>query len=325
MGWPEALDAQQTCAALIASTPIIEMLGQAMLPGEDKTRRELRKKFAKDFEIAREVLALAYEVHDTLCPERCRRFSHFTKATCIAGLTKLCNQYRSVHALCELGLTDDAWIVLRAMFETFLRISFLLRRSTTLRRVKGSPSWASNERLSVNKRARLLIADILSRRNKYQDDLTSIPRWRSSAAKLKPITARRLQTAQQHVSQTLIQYLGKRNMCGLSIKDMACGLGLREWYIAFYSQVSLPAHAADFDQLLEIDDANRSIEPRLYPDEETTTLPVKMAGDFLLAALESVDNRWKLGRSASIEALSRRVKDHRWDYRQGIAAGDRPT
>lgn len=296
-----------------------------MLAGEDKTRRELRKKFAKDFEIAREVLTLAYEIHDALCAERCRRFSHFTKATCIAGLTKLCNQHRSVHALCELGLTDDAWIVLRAMFETFLRISFLLRRSTALRPVQGSPSWASNERLSVNRRARLLVADILSRQHKYLDDLSSIPRWRSSAAKLKPIAARRLQMAQQHVSQRLIQHVGKRNMCGLSIKDMAFGLGLSAWYIAFYGQVSLAAHAADFDQFLEIDDANPLLVPRLYPDEDTTTLPVKMAGDFLLAALESTDSRWKLGRSASIEALSRRVKDHPWKYRQGIAAGHPPT
>jgi hypothetical protein len=296
-----------------------------MLPGEDETRRGLQKKFAEDFEIAREVLALAYEVLRTLLGEPCRRFSRFTKGTCIAGLTKLCNQYRSVHALCELGLTDDASIVLRAMFETFLRISFLLRRKTTLRCVNGLPSWASNERLSVNKRARLLVADIVSRQGKWVENLSRIRRWRPIASNLKPVVARRLQIARQQVSQTLIPYLEKRNMCGLSIKDMACGLGLGVWYSVVYSQLSLGAHAADFDQFLEIDDANRLVEPRLYPDEKTTTFPVKMAADFLLAAIESIDNRWKLGRSTSIRALSCRVKQHPWGYRQGIAPGDRPT
>jgi hypothetical protein len=286
-----------------------------MLPGEAETRRQLGKTFANDFEVAREVFTLACEVGSTLCTQPCRRFSQFTKATCIAALTKLCNQYRSVHALCELGLTDDASIVLRGMFETLLRISFLLRRSTRLRRIAGMPSWAYNVRLSVDARARLLVADILSREEKYLCELGSIPRCRRLAAKCKPLAVRRLQRARQHVSSQVTSSLGKRSMCGLSVKDMAYGLGLREWYVAFYSGVSTVVHASDLDRFLEIDHADRLIVPRLFPDEQTTTLPIKTAGVFVLAALRSIDSRWRLDYGRRIADLSRRVREHNWGFR----------
>ncbi len=117
-----------------------------MLPGEQTARRYLRRLFAEDFRLARQVLELGYKVHDSLCAEQSSKFSNVTKGICVGAYTKLCKQYRAIHALCELGLTKDAEILARATFEAFLVLLFLLRRRVRLNegkrngdRVAGMP------------------------------------------------------------------------------------------------------------------------------------------------------------------------------------------
>lgn len=259
-----------------------------MLPGEEETRRILREEYAEDFQVAREILELASRVLGSLCADEPRRFGHLAKTLCVAGFTKLCKHYRSIHALCELGLTQDAGILLRTMFEAFLRVEFLLcRKPPALGRS------APKDRLTVSFRAKLYVLEDAIRLEKYVRMLKGNAELRSHGAQLEVESGQRLTEASTLVGQGWMDWLRNRTMFGLSTADMARELGWDDWYVGLYRWESRGVHASDFEQHLASDE-HGMITPTLYPDTETTTLPIRMANELLLATSDLVNERFRL-------------------------------
>ncbi len=274
-----------------------------MLPGEQETRIELRSRYEQDFKLAADALTVAYRVHHRLCCDDHRRYSRLAKATCVGGLTKLCVQYRSIHALCELGLTYDAGILLRTMFEAFLYIEFLFCKSPP---ALGSPrAPAPNDRLTVNFRAKLYLLEDAIQRDKYVRMLIANPALRSYGDPHQAGFDRGLKEVYKAVGQDWVDWrLNRRNrtMFGLGVEEMARRLGWKDWYDAVYRAESRGVHGCDFDRFLA-NEGKGVCTPKLCPDTETTTLPIRLASDFLVAAAQLVNDRFRLGQGAVIRRL----------------------
>ena len=121
---------------------------------------------------------------------------------------------------------------------------------------------------------------------------------------LTPKSHQRLSEASNLVGQGWIDWLKKTrgNMFGLSVEAMARKLGYQDWYDGVYRFDSGGVHACDFEQFLAAEEQG-VITPTLYPDAETTTLPMRMGGEVLLAATELASERFRLSYSQRIGEL----------------------
>ena len=276
-----------------------------MLSGENGVRRCLRRKFAADFELAREILALGYCVHDTLSMKNSGKFSELTKATCVGVYTKLCKQYHSICALCELGLTDDANILVRSMFESLLVVLFLLRQKVVFKHGNRKPP---KDRLSVDFRAALYAAKQALNCQKISQAWLETPGLKRDGKKLKQRGDEQVAEARRVIGSDWIGWLKKGNMFGLSVEVMAKNLGLCKWYQSIYRLQSSGVHAADALHHLECDESMKMITPKLEPNCDSTTGPIHIATEWFVLATDLINRRFGLGHDEEIRSIMNRSR-----------------
>lgn len=274
-----------------------------MLPGELATRRQLRKHFAVDFDFARRVLDLGYEVHKTLCDEKISKFGNVAKAACVGVHTKLCKQYRAIHTLCELGLTDDAEILVRSMFESSLVVLFLLRRRVVLRDGRRLPPTPPKGGLTVKFRAKLFAADQALKEQKKVSAWLRTPGLKRHGKKLERFVNDWVDEEEKRLGAAWIRWLKRGNVFGLNIEVMARNLGLERWYAGIYRPQSSKVHASDAIDHLGWDDALAMITPKLEPDVDSTTDPLHLANVPFLMATDLINARFRLGYDDKIGAV----------------------
>lgn len=284
-----------------------------MLPGEHRARQLLRRAFSSDFALARQVLELGYRVHHDLCEEETSRFGNLAKGICVGLYTKMCKQYRSIHALCELGLTDDAEILVRTMFETCLSVLFLLRKRAILRHGKRLPPKPIGGQFSVSFRAELYTADQALQLDKRVRDWLSTTRLKRNGKRLECVATDWVDTARKAVGDDWLKWLKTGSTFGLSIEIMAKNLGMGIWYSAVYRPQSAKVHAADADQHLESDDFLPVITPKLKPNTTTTTMPLRLANILIMMAGDLINSRFRLGHDEGIRSIRKTILSRQSD------------
>jgi hypothetical protein len=281
-----------------------------MLPGEQAARQHLRQLFADDFQLAREVLELGYAVHNSLCAEHTSKFSNLTKGICVGTYTKLCKQYRSIHALCELGLTDDAQILVRATFEASLVVLFLLRHRVKLNNGRRKPPRPKGGRLSVDFRAKLYGADQAVKMYKMIQSWLTTPGLKRSGRRNQKNADEAMNAARRDVGENWVDWLRGGNILGLPIEVLSRNLGFGPWYAAVYRHQSRKVHGADAIDHLDGDETSETITPDLRPDETTTTVPLSLANQLFIRVTDLINSRFDLGHEEAIRRVGQRIITH---------------
>jgi hypothetical protein len=258
------------------------------------TRRALRTRFAVDFNFARRVLELGYEVDKSLCDEHSSKFGNEAKAVCIGVYTRLCKQYRGIHALCELGLTDDAEILVRSMFESSLVTLFLLRRRVVFRNGRRLPPTPPKGGLTVAFRVKLFVADQALKERKMVRAWLGTPGLRRKGKSLAHPVNDRVATEEKRLGSQWMCWLKDGILLGLSVETMARNLGMARWYAQIYRPQSSKVHGSDALDHLDLDDVRQLITPKLGPDVDSTTEPLCLANELFLTATDVINRRFRL-------------------------------
>ena len=292
-----------------------------MLPDEQEVRRELERKFGHEFGLSRDVTEFALSVLDGHSRHEVGLHRVNVKAVCVSLFARLYQQHRSVHVLCELGLTNDAFVLVRAMFETLLRVSFVLRPGEAFQPKKGLPGWTESCSPSVDFRAMLYVAEVAIRDEKYVRSAKKPPRWKGEFQASHDVAQTRLDKATAQVGAEWMDRLQNGSMFGLSVIDMARDLDLEWYYDVVYRALSGKVHASDSFDLLSTDESARVVTVNLAPDTDSTTIPLRMAMDLLLEAATVMGEPFKLNCGKDIKRLKDRVKEVRQRTRGTVSTG----
>jgi hypothetical protein len=255
-------------------------------------------------------LELGYRVHHALCAEETSRFGNLAKGISVGLYTKMCKQYRSIHALCELGLTDDAEILVRAMFEACLSVLFLLRSRVVLKQGKRSPPRPRGGRLSVGFRAELYLADQFLQQEKWVRGWLSTTGLKRHGKRCEQAAADRVDTIRKRVGDDWLKWLKGGNAFGVPIEVMARNLRMERWYAAVYGPQSAKVHAADAEQHLEGDECLEIVTPKLEPDTTTTTMPLQLANILFIMATDLINDRFRLGHDEGIRSIGKTISSN---------------
>jgi hypothetical protein len=274
-----------------------------MLPGEEETREHIRTEFAGAFANARDTLELEEQVLDALC-EATNRLDDTSPGTIIiAALTKLLRQHLAVRLLCERGLTREAEIIARGMFEVVLVVLGLLAQDFELR--CGAPE----RRPTVGLRAKLVLAKMAIDREKYARMVEK------GTALVLSTTARQnadtwVKDAESALGPQWIEWVRKhKDYFGLRVGDLAKRLGLDEYYEVIYRIQSGALHASDLDEFIvssdeESNGSHQELECRLLPDCESAPITLLLARQLVCVTLLEIDRHFGLELEERIKALS---------------------
>jgi uncharacterized protein DUF5677 len=96
-----------------------------MLPNEDDNRREIQARFSGDFELSKRLIDELVRFLDQLL-EMDFSVSDNLKAFVLGTVAREIRRYRSIVALCELGLVENAEGLMRTMYEGMLSLRYVL-------------------------------------------------------------------------------------------------------------------------------------------------------------------------------------------------------
>ena len=208
----------------------------------------------------------------------------------MAGLlAKAFKTYRGILALCELGLGNDAAVLLRQLLETDAAIHWVLQKNT-------------------RRRARFLIAHAAIRRQIQFDQMLN-QRGLKRVAKqvhgtISELTSKSVVTLKAAEIQSL-----RRHWSGLSggLEEVTRRLG-RHWhnaYVLVYRDTSSTAHVADALKHLEMNPDSEELAPfiKVTPDDDELPRVPKLAMMFVLGAAKKIDRRMRLGFTEQLDKV----------------------
>lgn len=227
----------------------------------------------------------------------------------LAGLlAKAFKTYRGILALCELGLGNDAAVLLRQLLETDAAIHWLLQKDT-------------------RRRSKFLLAHAALRRQIQFDQMLNERGLRRVSKKVHPLISDLTAKAVSHLSPDEIKPL-RRHWSGLSggLEEVTKRLG-RHWhnaYVMVYRDTSSTAHVADALKHLEMNRESGAFAPfiKVTPDDDELPRVPKLAVTFMLGAAQRIDKRLSLGYGSRLsEVEPRRSKATRRSAQTNPAFG----
>ncbi len=197
--------------------------------------------------------------------------------TVVALLMKAAKTFRSIQLLAERGLTDDAFVLVRTLYETSVAIMFILQK---------------------NSRVRARMYHVHSHRH----DLKMLEHWsrtkglKRAATKEAFRVIRRLLTDGEKglPAGTDMKAIG-RHWSGLpgGFEAAAKALGQERLYATLYRRTSSQAHASDFSS--HVTATTEEIWFELAPSPDQVPMVSAIAREMLLMAVARVDRRFRLG------------------------------
>jgi len=231
---------------------------------------------------------------------------------------KSSKQFRSLILLCQAGLTEDAEIIARSLFETLLALNFVLRRSVQLKengkRIKVE-RHGRRQPLDCGFRTELYLAHYafdLQRRVKGWKNVSGLKRlsrtWGDPAA-----IDRDAQQAELAVGPEWTHRLrSRRSFSGLSIRDLADSFGIVHYYASIYGHQSHLAHGADALSYLDLGDEPSKLSLALAPNTEAVGRILRLGSLLFTGCLDIASQRIGLGADKAVKAFIRDLHQP-WD------------
>ena len=280
-----------------------------MLPEEKDIREAIREALPDQFSLADQFLQLGYSVFDSLCSDGARGDIKVAKTQVIGLWTKECKQYRSIRALCELGLTEDADVLLRSSFEASLVLMFLCRDDFVLRRGNKQAPSPPGSNFDMPFRAELYRACIYIQRQKLVRRMLDTPGLEAEGQSLEQAVAQDVRNTEYLLGEEWMKWLRDGIIAGLSVEQMASVFKLQEWYVRIYKPQSAGIHAVDAYDHLDIDDTRGIITPKLDPDVEGAKACLMKANMPFWIGMAVINDAFSLPFEEEIRALKTRNCD----------------
>lgn len=277
-----------------------------MLPNEAEKEIELTEKLADDFDRVKKFIQFAVDVitrrqpADGMLTDSSSIAYKVGHGLCIKG----CKSLRGIHALCRLGLGQDADVLQRTLFETSMAASFVLRANITL-----GLSGVVDSELTSEFRAKLYLAYHAIKK------LDSLEAHRDSPEKaklLEQITPRNLaiieENAQYWENDIGDGWPGRfRNRpwtySGLTIKRLADCLGdhFPDWYDVVYREQSAAAHATDLLKHAKWQEDEGRLVAVWHTNADAIRMCLNVSGTMLWSCLKLLDEQFKFEYDTSTE------------------------
>ena len=275
-----------------------------MRPGEQATKRTIRRRFPEDFEYSEKLLVAAHELHDLLCAKDVRTTQNHAKCVAVGLWMKICKQYRSILVLCELGLVEDAEVIARSLFESELWALFVAKRNVRLRRGWKSTPKRPRGGLSMEFRAELYSAREALNKQKRLNVWKNKRGLKRVAHRISEAVTRMVQDAESLVGADWMAWLRDKSSGAFKVETMAQNLGLSRWYDAAYRPQSTIVHAGDALTHLDPGNAPMEIDAQLGADIEQAAGPIRLANAMCVHAAEVINARFRLGFDKTMEDLA---------------------
>jgi hypothetical protein len=258
-----------------------------ILPNETTARNTIRKVLAEELELCKDLLQFGARLPDPAVINA-NRMPEDTVFTVLGLFTKACVSYRSIIHLCEAGFSHGAAPIRRSLFETFLNLTFLVRRRVFLR----------GRALDMRFRTDLYHAFCVLRYEKMIGQWANTPGiMRSGKSNHRSLTA---------LPQPFVDVVGPEwkdrlrnsNTCaGLSIADYSAILGKSSYmlYRVVYAMDSQNTHQNDFQEYLDIDDQMQSMSPRWHTSPNEVRQMLHYSSIMFLRCADELHKRFKFG------------------------------
>jgi hypothetical protein len=307
-------------------------MSRSLMPLEAEASEGIQQEFADDFQLAESTLSLALNVVGStpMGPgafevQKPRGLTWKTVHLAFGLYAKICKQQRSIIALCELGLWQDAACIERSMFEAVLALNFLLRPRIkltengkllgALKQPAGKPcpkcTWAPPapphtelKPLTTKMRRQLYLAGVAAERKKRL--CFEVDHGDSSVAKAGDLAdaARTLARVRKTIGRGWVERQRKsRQYSGVRIADLARSYKLGFYYEVVYRLQSRHVHATDACDFVDTSSANPSDFLLDLGPNPTGVSTMLFFGTVLLAgAADVLDNRIGMGFRQQIQA-----------------------
>lgn len=265
-----------------------------MQQGEADIRETIRGRHREAFSFAERLLDDSLDLHAKLCVKIVAPSRERAKAVAVGLWTKICKQFRSILVLCELGLTEDADIIARSLFEATLQMLFVTKKNVNRRRGWKSAPKPPRGSYSMEFRAELYLARTILDDRKRLNVWKQTPGCRRIARKLERPVNELVRASESDIGRVWMRWLCEESQGAFQVETMAWNLGLERWYAAVYRPQSSIAHAADATRYVEASDEPGMLDVRLAADVAGAAGAIRLAIALVGRAMEAMNGRFAL-------------------------------
>jgi hypothetical protein len=267
----------------------------------------IRDSHRATFEYTDRLLRESYRLHSLFCNKKASQQQQRAKLVLIGTWTRMCKQLGGVLILCEWGLTEEAHVIARSLFESTLHTLFVTKKNVRLRRGWGTAPKAPRGRFSMPFRAEIyIVVKQLLNHRKMVTVWGRTPGTRRAARKHEPIVDAAFKQAEGKIGTAWMAWLwdSKKSGGAFQVETMAQNLGMARWYNMVYRTQSIPTHAADAINQFDLSDEGSPIRPRLHPDVAGASGALGLAIELVQIAMRAINGRFDMGLDETIGELA---------------------
>jgi hypothetical protein len=267
-----------------------------MLPDEEIVVNALKQKYAPYFAIMETALRTALDLtRDRQWHVKADGAISQLEVRVILGLySKACKTYRSIMLCCEHGLGQDAQVLGRVLFETFIGTHFILQDGTR------------------QHAAMYLLGNALQ----FKRQLDAVGDTSELAQYVTPhildTYALIIRNLEEELDKETIKKVKRSSYLGQSLRDYCHDNGLGTFYDLFYRFASANTHVTDLLEHIEEGKEDTTVL-RIIPGEAWLPQVIPAVTGFLAMILELINDSYGLACDDSIAALVEATKDMKLD------------
>ncbi|MCZ6653991.1 MAG: DUF5677 domain-containing protein [Planctomycetota bacterium] len=294
--------------------------GMTMLPNESELSRAIKKELAEELAIASELLDVGIRLTRTgphgrgVMIRKPRGLTSPALNLTFGAYSKMAKHLRSVIALCELGLGEDAGTIVRSLFETVLFLNFLLRPRMKLTE-NGSPLRSNGKELRASStafRTKMYFAHWTFEREKQLRQWTKLPELQGASSVLGD--PHDINSEAQHAESLIGSQWAKRlrdkgTYSGLTIKDLAQSFRVLHFYRSLYKHYCATGHAGDVARFVEPRGENGSTI-QMGPTDREVECSLEIGSRIYLAGIALLNDRLGVDFDYDIKQVEKRLKQH---------------
>ena len=260
------------------------------LPHEDAGRAQVQASLGAKLAEMGQLLNLAFTVvpQGGFTVNRTRGLDRTVVHVSVGLFIKACKTYRSVILLCQAGLTEDAFVVARGLFETALAVFWILKTAS-------------------RRRAQMYLAHLSMRDRKI------FLEWKRTKGIKRHATVRMMHVVDGQIAEST-RILGQQSMAGLaegysgkSLKDTAKAVGLLPTYQIFYRHASGFGHGSDLFSHITYTQAGVPVLHLVPGPSDNLKRVMAMSYVFFRTLIQRLNDRFGLGHDAAIAATPKLI------------------
>lgn len=308
------------------------------LPLEDKFADGIKTVFADDFKFAGDLIDLSLlmigttkDGTGTMMPTKHRGITPAVLRLSLSIYAKSIKQYRSITALCEHGLAEDAGIVERSLFETMLALQFVLRSNKPpLQGGKvfhDKPYGAKSEKtctechhvsqaatpgkrlrkLTGHMRAKLYIAHFLLEQERQYDAFVRDGMIDEANAMGNVVEIRRLaRLARKSIGEGWADRISDiKHFSGINVHDLARTFKQTPYLIGLYRRQSHSAHGMDALLYTDPSGDESNMALSLAPSADNVKATLRISASLMMTVLGVMNWRYGFGVDDKIKRMFR--------------------